>query len=304
MIEKGDKFSIVPAGSVTNALAQAKNMRAIISKIRSKAPAVSPQSALAVSSPNALAPYGNTFCDEITGMEFVWIPGGSFEMGDVLGDDEYSDELLVHRVTLKGFYLGKYAVTQREWQKIMGKNPSHFQKGERYPVEFVSWKDVQDFIRQLNEKSGKNYSLPSEAQWEYAARECGKHIRFGTGKNTISTDEANFDGSEKYKESYSQVGEYRECTVPVDSFSPNSLGLYNMSGNVWEWCQDVWHDDYKGAPTDGSAWESGGKGWLRVVRGGCWDSDPVGLRASDRGWDAALICGIGLGFRLILPVQQ
>ncbi len=249
-------------------------------------------------------PYGKEFRDEITGMEFVWIPGGSFEMGDVLGDNEFDDEFPVHRVNLKGFYLARYAVTQGQWVKITGNNPNRFKKGDNYPVENVSWDDAQEFIEKLNKQSGRNYSLPSEAQWEYAAREGGKKVRFGTGKDIIGPAEANFDGSEEWKESYSRVGEYRGTTVPVDSFSPNALGLYNMSGNVWEWCQDVWHDNYQGAPTDGSAWESGGDGSIRVFRGGSWDGDPRGLRAAFRGGSGADARSSYLGFRLCLVPHQ
>ncbi len=255
------------------------------------------------SSELALAPYGREYRDEITGMELVWVPPGSFEMGDVLGDRELDNKQPVHRVELDGFYLGKYAVTQDEWQRIMGSNPSDFQKGGRYPVEMVSWDDVQEFIQKLNRKSGRTYSLPSEAQWEYAAREGGRKVRFGHGKDSIDPSEANFDGSEEYKKSYSRTGVYREETVPVDSFSPNALGLYNMSGNVYEWCQDRWHDDYEDAPDDGSAWESGDSS-DRVIRGGCWFSLPEGVRAADRNWGWADICGNDVGFRLLLPVRQ
>ncbi len=250
---------------------------------------------------SVLGPYGETYRDEITGMEFVWIPPGSFEMGDVLGDNEFAAELPVHWVNLQGFYLGKYAVTQGEWQKVMGKNPSKFKKGDRYPVEQVSWNDVQKFIKKLNKKSKKIYRLPSEAQWEYAAREGGKRVRFGNGKDIIDPNEANFDGSESYKKSYSRIGIYREETVPVESFFPNSLGLYNMSGNVYEWCQDCYHDTYEGAPTDGSAWESG-DGSFRIFRGGCWSSIPWRLRTSIR-----IKCKVnnranGLGCRLLFLV--
>ncbi len=281
-----------------------REMLAITQKILGNAPAARSAAELAGRQEvHALAPYGREYRDEITGMEFVWVPPGSFDMGDVLGDEEYSSERPVHRVRLQGFYLGKYAVTQGEWQKIMGNNLSRFQKGDRYPVENVSWNDVQEFIQKLNRKSGKAYSLPSEAQWEYAAREGGKKVRFGNGKDVIDPDEANFNCKESYKKRYSRTGVYRGETVPVDCFSPNGLGLYNMSGNVWEWCQDRWHDNYDGAPTDGSAWESG-YDLYHVVRGGSWFDDPDGLCAAyrDRIW---AVDGAGyVGFRLSLPVQQ
>ncbi len=267
---------------------------------------------LSVSEPDITAPYGNLFCDEITGMEFVWVPGGSFYMGDVFGDhkgDDISDIFLesalpVHRVTLKGFYLGKYPVTQGEWQKIMGDIPEDFRRGggDRHPAGHVIWDDAHEFIRRLNKKSGKNYSLPSEAQWEYAARECGKKVRFGTGKNTITTNEANYEGN--FDDPYSSKGEYRGGTTPVDNFPPNALGLYDMSGNVWEWCQDLFNDNYEGAPSDGSAWETGGDGVSRVCRGGSWDDVPGYLRVASRSPASPLDdecgdCG-AVGLRLLL----
>ncbi len=248
------------------------------------------------------APYGQQYRDE-TGMEFMWVPCGCFMMGDTFKEGD-NDEQLEHVVCLQGFYLGKYEVTQAQWQGIMGKNPSEFQKGDDYPVENVSWNDVQEFIGKLNRQSGKEYSLPSEAHWEYAAswRPDGSKARFGNGKDIADPAEINFDGSAGGKKSYSKAGVYRQKTVPMDSFLPNALGLYNMSGNVWEWCQDRWHDDYKDAPDDGSVWESGDSS-LRVIRGGSWFSRPWGLRAAFRDRLRADNCDYIVGFRLLLPVQ-
>ncbi len=286
------------------ALAKTRDMLAITRKILDNAPAPGAATSPAVRQEEAaLAPYGREYRDERTGMEFVWIPPGSFAMGDVLGDHQYPEERPVHRVRLDGFYLGKYAVTQDEWQKIMGSNPSRFQKGGRYPVECVSWDDVQEFIQKLNRKSGKACRLPGEAQWEYAAREGGKKVRFGTGRDILDPGEANFCGYEEYKKNYSRAGIYRARTVPVDSFSPNALNLYNMSGNVWEWCQDRYHDDYEGAPADGSARESG-EGSGRVVRGGSWYDIPEALRVVSRGEGRSDARDGDVGFRLLLPVQR
>ncbi len=299
-----DASLIIKKESSELVLGKTRDMLAITRKILGNVPVPAAAASPAVrQEESALAPYGREYRDEITGMEFVWVPPGSFEMGDVLGDDEYNAELPVHRVRLDGFYLAKYAVTQGEWQKIMGSNPSRFKKGDRYPVEQVSWDDVQEFIQKLNRKSGRAYSLPSEAQWEYAAREGGRKVRFGHGKDSIDPGEANFDGSEEYKKSYSCAGVYREETVPVDSFSPNALGLYNMSGNVYEWCQDRWHSNYEDAPDDGSAWESGDSSF-RVIRGGSWLSSPRWLRAASRDGLGAGDCLNIVGFRLLLPVQQ
>ncbi|PID76721.1 MAG: Sulphatase-modifying factor protein [Deltaproteobacteria bacterium] len=237
------------------------------------------------------------------GMKFVKIKGGCFQMGDTFGEGA-DNEKPVHKVCVDDFYLGAYEVSQKEYQEIMGENPSYF-KGENYPVEKVSWDDAQEFIRKLNARSnGVKYSLPTEAQWEYAAREGGKRVRFGNGKDVIDPAEANFDCREENKESYSRAGEYRKTTVPVDSFSPNALGLYNMSGNVCEWCQDRYHDNYQGAPTDGSTWETGGKGSVRVFRGGGWINLPGRVRAADRYWFRADLNNFFLGFRLSLVQHQ
>lgn len=250
-------------------------------------------------------PYGPEYLDPFTGMEFVWVPGGSFEMGDVLSDyDLLESSCPVHTVKLYGFYMGRCAVTQGEWMRVMGKNPSGYPRGDRYPVVEVSWNDVQEFIFRLNQQSGRTYALPSEAQWEYAAREGGKCVRFGTGRDCIGPDEANYDCSGKYVETYSRAGLYRGETVPVDSFFPNALGLYQMSGNVWEWCQDEWHDNYEGAPQDGSVWKTGedlDRATDRVIRGGGWNCLPQDLRAASRSGDYSSSWLDNLGFRLARP---
>ena len=210
----------------------------------------------------------------------VHIKGGTFDMGDTFGDGEDSEQP-VHRVTVKDFYLCKYPVTQAQWKQIMGENPSTF-KGDDLPVETVSWDDAQKFIKKLNEKTGKKYRLPSEAEWEYAARECGKKVRFGNGKDIADPKEINFDGSKGYKKPYSVVGEFRRKTTSVTTFAPNALGLHDMSGNVREWCQDMWYDDYTDALDNGSAWKKGGDSLRRVGRGGSWYYDPGNCRAAYR----------------------
>lgn len=249
-------------------------------------------------------PYGREYQDPVTGMAFVWVPPGSFDMGDTFGEG-YEWEKPIHRVRLQGFYLGRYAVSQGEWEQIMGANPSKFRKGPRYPVERVSWDMVQDFIGKLNRQSGRRYSLPSEAQWEYAAswRADGSKARFGTGKDSIGPDEANFDANVGGKEPYSRVGEWRRGPVAVESFSPNGLGLYQMSGNVWEWVQDCWHASYEGAPTDGSAWEGDCSESARVYRGGGWFNYPRILRSTNRFRFASGFADDYHGFRLVLPVH-
>ncbi len=234
------------------------------------------------------------------------IKRGSFDMGDTFNEGQ-SWERPIHRVTVKDFHLCKYLVTQAQWQAIMGDNPSYFKGDENLPVEQVSWDDVQAFIKKLNDKTGKKYRLPSEAEWEYAARATplpsgggvgGGASRFGNGKDRADPKKINFDGRKENKKDYSEVGEYRAKTTIVNTFAPNALGLYDMSGNVWEWCQDVWHDSYKSAPDDGSPWEQGGDSSLRVVRGGSWFYYPNFCRAAYRNRNLTDNRNFDIGFRL------
>ncbi|HID70356.1 MAG TPA: hypothetical protein EYP35_07850, partial [Desulfobacterales bacterium] len=225
---------------------------------------------------------GAPFTDPTTGMKFVWVKGGCYKMGDTFGEGG-SDEKPVHEdeVCVDGYYMGRYEVTQGEYKEIMGSNPSYFTNGSSYPVEKVSWDDARSFIAKLNSRSGKRYRLPTEAEWEYAARERGKRVRFGNGKDSISPDTANFDARSKSKEPYSSSGIYRKKTTRVGSFSPNSLGLYDMSGNVYEWCSD-WYDSdyYSSSPRSNPQGASSGS--LRVVRGGSWYDVPWYVRAASR----------------------
>jgi formylglycine-generating enzyme required for sulfatase activity len=243
----------------------------------------------------------SSYTDPTTGMEFVWVAGGEFQMGDTFGDGDPYEKPPSHKTRITGFWMGKHEVTQGEWVKVMVKNPSKFQKGDRYPVEQVSWDMVQNFITKLNKSGKPQYRLPSEAEWEYAARAGGKKVRFGTGKDTIGPEEASFNASEQYKKDYSRSGRYRQETTPVNIFDPNSLGLHDMSGNVWEWVRDCWHSSYANAPSDGSAWERNCEGSGRVARGGSWDRNPGSLRAANRNYyTPGFACSI-LGFRLVLP---
>ena len=213
--------------------------------------------------------------------EMVLIKGGCYQMGDSFGDGP-SDENPLHKVCVDDFYLGKYELTQKEWQNVMGNKMASFQDcGDDCPVDNVSWNNAQRFIKTLNLKTGMNYRLPTEAEWEYAAREGGKKVRFPTGKMTIGADEANYNGSFKYKKPYSRPGVYRIKTISAKSFKPNSLGLYNMSGNVWEWVQD-WYDEdyYRNSPRNNP--KGPGSGEYRVLRGGSWGNLSNNLRAANR----------------------
>ena len=206
-----------------------------------------------------------------------------------MGGEKYSQEEPIHKVKLDSFYIGKYPVTQAEWKAIMGKRPSYFQ-GDNRPVENVSWHDCQKFITELNRQTDKAYRLPTEAEWEYAARG-GQH-----SQGFI------YAGSNKLNEVGWYIGNSDGETKEVGLLQSNELGLYEMSGNVWEWCEDDWHDDYHGAPNDGSSWIDTPKRWSdRVLRGGSWISNPEDCRVAARGWDDPGSAGSDIGFRLVLP---
>ncbi len=232
-------------------------------------------------------------------LEIVQIPGGKFLMGSPAGEKErQSDEGPQHPVTVPGFFMGKYEVTQAQYQAIMGNNPSEF-KGEKRPVEKVSWNDAVEFCKRLSQKTGRTYRLPSEAEWEYAAR-AGTTTPFYFGE-TITTDLANYDGTKTYASG--PKGQYRQQTTNVGSFPPNAFGLYDMHGLVWEWCQDDWHDNYQGTPTDGSAWlTSGSTNVQKLLRGGSWSIDPGNCRSAVRVGNYPDLRDDDLGFRVVCVV--
>jgi formylglycine-generating enzyme required for sulfatase activity len=221
-------------------------------------------------------------------LERVYIPGGSFKMGST----KYDSEKPPHQVTIKPFYLGKYPVTQAQWQAVMGNNPSGF-KGEKRPVEKVSWNQAVEFCQKLSAREGETYRLPSEAEWEYACR-AGTTTPFYFGE-TITSDLVNYDGNYPYGSA--PKGTYRKETTEVGQFPPNAFGLYDMHGNVWEWCADIFHDNYQGAPIDGSVWEKGGKG--RVRRGGSWYDGADDCRTANRDWSDPVDRDGDVGFRVV-----
>jgi formylglycine-generating enzyme required for sulfatase activity len=203
---------------------------------------------------------------------------------------------LLANVTVAPFFMGKYEVTQEQWEAVMGNNPSYF-KGAKRPVEQVSWNDAVAFCQKLSQKTGKSYRLPSEAEWEYACR-AGTKTPFYFGE-TITPELVNYDGNYPY--GAAPKGLYRRKTTDVGSFPPNAFGLYDMHGNLWEWCSDRWHDNYNGAPTDGSSWETGTSEY-RVRRGGSWNNSPVLCRSADRYWNSAGNRNSDIGFRVTLVV--
>lgn len=217
-------------------------------------------------------------------MKFVFVKGGCFQMGDTFGDGE-ADEKPVHEVCVDDFYMGKYEVTQGQWREVMGNNPSYFKNcGDNCPVEQVSWNDVQEFISRLNRKSGTRYRLPTEAEWEYAARSGGRQEKY-SGGNDVDTV-AWYDGNSGNR------------THPVGQKRPNGLGLYDMSGNVWEWCEDWYGTNYYAQSSRNNP-KGPSSGSHRVLRGGSWYDNARDTRAAD----CLVVTPAGrsnfLGFRLL-----
>jgi formylglycine-generating enzyme required for sulfatase activity len=233
--------------------------------------------------------------------EMVVIPAGRFVMGSPANEEgRDDDEGPQHFVTIaEPFALGRYSVTfdeHDEFAATTGREPAGDEgwgRGRR-PVINVSWEDAQAYVAWLSERTGATYRLPSEAEWEYACR-AGTTTPFHFGP-TISTDEANYDGNNTY--GAGRKGADREQTLPVGSFPANDFGLHDMHGNVWEWCADVWHESYDGAPLDGSAWLEGGDQGRRVLRGGSWNSNPRFLRSATRNWFEPVNCVNRVGFRV------
>jgi formylglycine-generating enzyme required for sulfatase activity len=207
----------------------------------------------------------------------VEIPSGIFTMGAIISDG-YPDERPPHQVRVSSFRMGKVPVTQEQWKAIMKKDKPYRSKGPRRPVDRVSWKDASEFCRKLSKKTGKPYRLPSEAEWEYACR-AGTRTPFHYGE-TITTGLVNYVGEHRYL--LEPKGIYRHASTDVGAFPPNAFGLYDMHGNIWEWCADEWHEDYSGAPADGSAWRNGNEPTYKVMRGGSWHEPPGICRSVTR----------------------
>ncbi|GCA84589.1 serine/threonine-protein kinase pkn1 [Microcystis aeruginosa NIES-2522] len=229
-------------------------------------------------------------------LEMVAILGGTFLMGTEdeeierlvkkFGWEGFRRERPQHEVTVPPFFMGKYPITQAQWKAIaatakididLETNPSSF-KGDELPVERVNWYQATEFCKRLSRETKQEYRLPSEAEWEYACR-AGTTTPFYFGE-TITGELANYNASNTYADEPN--GEYRNETTPVGQFPPNAFGLYDMHGNVWEWCADTWHDNYDGAPTDGSAWIENGNNNRSPLRGGSWCSFPYGCRSAYR----------------------
>jgi formylglycine-generating enzyme required for sulfatase activity len=272
--------------------------------------------------------------DEI-GFEMVAVPSGKFMMGSPESEHNRSeDENPQHQVTVQPFFMGKYPVTQAQWYAIANTLPVerkldlnscgfeednlpiedvYWNEADNLPIEGVYWDEAIEFCQRLSRDTGRNYRLPTEAEWEYACR-AGTETPFHFGA-TITPNLANYRGidcgnaNEKwfFSGSYDRgsKGIYRDDTTPVDAFPPNAFGLYDMHGNVSEWCLDYWHGNYKGAPADGSAWISGGDDNV-VTRGGSFDTFPAYCRSASRQLQTperySRYCTIG--FRLVCEIPR
>lgn len=259
-------------------------------------------------------------------LEMVYIAGGTFMMGT---EDEEVERLIEkyrdkveeyfrweqprHEVTVPPFFMGKYLITQEQWKAVanlprvdreLDPQPSRFKENNQknnLPVEQVSWYDAEEFCKRLSKYTGKQYRLASEAEWEYACR-AGTTTQFHFG-DTITGELANYYASYTFADE--PKGEYRGKTTPVSKFPPNAFGLYDMHGNAWEWCQDPWHDNYEGAPKDGSIWidENIDSEVVRVLRGGSWYSDPGDCRSASRTGYNPDYRRNGNGFRVVCGVS-
>jgi len=270
--------------------------------------------------------YFTELLDQNTPLEMMLIPGGTFQMGQTeeekaelirLGGEEdyqkyYARELPRHPVTVPLFFMGKYPITQAQWRAVaaypdvereLDPDPSDF-KGENRPVEQVRWDDATKFCQRLSHRTGRPYRLPSESEWEYACR-AGTITPFHFGE-TLSDELANYQAEDEkigdtlYQGTYGRgiQGQYRRETTNVGSFPANRFGLYDMHGNVWEWCEDDYHASYEGAPDDGSAWVESNRGERRVLRGGSWDLNPRRCRSAVRDYDSRGYRGSFIGFRV------
>ena len=252
-------------------------------------------------------------CGKGASVKLVLIPAGEFMMG---GDEppdqvarkcnewkvekeQFQDEYPQHRVKMtKPFYMGVYVVTQTQYEAVTGVNPSYF-KGESNPVDRINWNDAVDFCKKLSVKTGQTVRLPTEAEWEYACR-AGTTTPFNTGK-TISPDQANYNGTYTYGSG--RKGVFRGKPVAVGSFPPNAWGLYDMHGNVLEWCQD-WYGSYPAGEVVDP--QGPAKGQSRVLRGSGWTEGPAGCRSADRAWSSPSYTssGGGYGFRVVCEPKQ
>jgi formylglycine-generating enzyme required for sulfatase activity len=251
-------------------------------------------------------------------IKMVLIQGGTFDMGssEETEIDRFEDESPQHPITVPSFFMSEYLITQAHWAIVAQReqierkleiSPAHFKDPDR-PVEQVSWFEAVEFCQRLSQHSGRTYRLPTEAEWEYACR-AGTTTPFHCGE-TITTDLANYRGTDNKELDWSgaygkgSTGIYREETTAVDTFLPNAFGLYDMHGNVWEWCLDHWHSNYQGAPSDGSAWLSDDHNASRILRGGSWDNNPRNCRSATRSRFTPDSRDTDFGFRVVCEIPR
>jgi formylglycine-generating enzyme required for sulfatase activity len=231
-------------------------------------------------------------------LDLISIPAGVFQMGSPrrIGN---MDEQPQHLVTIKSFMMGRFLTTQGQWKAIMGKLPPCRFKGDTLPVERVSWNDAQNFCQQLSRKMGRKFQLPSETQWEYACR-AGTGTPFSYGE-TLTVEVANFNGEHTFRDE--PRGFYFHSTNEGGKFPPNAFGLYDMHGNLWEWCADNWLDDYSSSPRDGSAYQHKDNHY-GVARGGSWHEPPGLCRSAARLRVLQSDADEFMGFRVVCEAIQ
>ena len=227
------------------------------------------------------------------GLDMLIIPAGVYQMGSPR-DTGNSDERPQHLVRIKSFMMSKILTSQAQWKAIMGKLPPCRFKGDSLPVERISWSDAQNFCQRLSSKTGRNYGLPTETQWEYACR-AGTTTLFSFGES-ITSDVANFNGEHTFREE--PRGIYFHATNEGGKFPPNAFGLFDLHGNLWEWCADNWLEDYISSPRDGSSYQNK-ESRYRVARGGSWHEPPGLCRSASRLRRLASEADEFTGFRVI-----
>jgi len=237
-----------------------------------------------------------------TTIELVRIPPGNFQMGS--GNEIYS-ESPVHEVTFTDeFYFGKYLITQNQWENVMGTNPSYFRKSPEHPVENISWEEAKEFCRRLTERCGTQVRLPSESEWEYVCRSGTENEFFFTSAGPFIDETGIFLETRRSLRQYAWFNENsRGETHAVGDKKPNPWGIYDIIGNVWEWCEDVWHSRYDNAPSDGSPWiTESDRQPRRCLRGGAWDMDAFRCRSTYRSYDWKELASNSFGMRIAVRI--
>jgi formylglycine-generating enzyme required for sulfatase activity len=231
-------------------------------------------------------------------MVVVFIPAGEFEMGSPMEELKRDDDESQHHIKLtKAFYIGKFEVTQLQYRVIMNENPSKF-GGDKLPVDNVNWYEAARFLKKLSDKTGLKFRLPTEAEWEYACR-AGTTGAFNTG-TTLDSDFANYDARDPYADGI--IGKYLDRTTNVGSYQPNAFGLCDMHGNVWEWCSDIYDEDYyKVTPLTDPKGPQEGK--AKVIRGGAWNEEAYKCRSADRNHRWPKDNQPIIGFRVVLDIE-